>query len=103
MFLFRLARLLGKSVFEIKNSMSHTEINKWALYLSREPDNSVEIQMSLLTQIAVNMMSSKSKSTVEDFLITRYKEHKEVTVETIVEDRPTSDQVKLAFGAFIYK
>lgn len=74
MFLFRLAKLLGKSVFELENTMSMSELREWAEFLSKEPVNSVEVQLALLTTIVANMMGGKKK--IDDFLITSYKEDK---------------------------
>lgn len=71
--LFRVARLLGKSVFEIETTMSNRELGEWAEYLHLEPSNSVEIQLALLTTVASNIMGGKKG--IDDFLITNYKPH----------------------------
>lgn len=67
--------MLGKTVFEIENTMSINELREWAEYLSQEPVNSTEIQLALLTSVAANMMGGKSK--IDDFLITSYKPPKD--------------------------
>lgn len=73
--MFRLASLLGKTVREIECTMSINELEGWAEFLSREPNNSVEIQLALLTTVVANMMGGKKK--IDDFLITEYKPPKE--------------------------
>lgn len=76
--MLRLAKVLGKTVHEIENTMSVSELKKWAVYLSQEHSNSIEIQLALLTTVVANAMGGKAK--IEDFLVTQYKvETKKVT------------------------
>lgn len=52
--------------------MSVNEINEWAEYLSKEPSNSTEIQLALLSHIVASFAGNK-KSSLENMLITNYK------------------------------
>ena len=81
-FLFRLARLLGKTVRELTTTMSVGELHGWYKYLSLEPANSVEIQSALIAQVANNAMGGKAK--LKDMLITSYESRKEKTVDDLV-------------------
>lgn len=76
--------MLGKTVFELENTMSINELREWSEYLSKEPVNSIEIQLSLLTTVVTNMMGEKKN--IEDFLITQYKPRKNINVEYATED-----------------
>lgn len=98
MFLFRLARLLGKTVRELTTTMSVGELHGWSKYLSLEPSNSIEIQSALIAQVANNAMGGKAK--LKDMLITTAESRKEKTVEDMVRERPNDNAVKLAFGIF---
>lgn len=55
--------------------MSMSELHSWVEYLSKEPTNSIEIQLALLTTVVANMMGGKKK--LDDFLITAYKPEKD--------------------------
>lgn len=76
--------------------MSMSELHQWALYLSLEPHNSVEIQTALVAQVANNAMGGKAK--LEDMLITQHREKKDEN--DLVASRPSDDAVMAAFGIF---
>ena len=69
--MLRLCRMLGKTLYELEATMTKSELKKWAIYMSKEPSNSVELQLALLTTVASNMMGGKHK--LDDFYITQYK------------------------------
>lgn len=83
-------------MLEIKNQMTSAELHGWSQYLSLEPDNSSEIQMALVAQVANNAMGGKAS--LKDMLITRHSKPK--TVEDEMASRPDDNAVKLAFGIF---
>lgn len=76
--MLRLCRMLGKTLNELEHTMTKSELKKWAIYMSKEPSNSIELQLALLTTVAANAMGGKSK--LNDFYITEYKIEKEVEV-----------------------
>ena len=52
------------------NSMSEDEYQNWFLYIQKHETSTVnEIQMAVLTNIAMSFAGSKKKTTYRDFLI----------------------------------
>ena len=79
--------------------MTASELHGWAKYLSLEPSNSVEIQTALVAQVANNAMGGKAS--LQDMLITSHAAKKEKTIDDMVSERPSDNEIRLAFQAFV--
>lgn len=87
--LFRVARTLGKTVFEIEHTMSYRELLEWDKYFAQEPHNSTDVQLALLTTVLANV--NGNKKSISDFLITQY---------ATQEEKPLFEPEENVFAAF---
>ena len=60
--------MLGRTVAELKATLSISELQGWVAYLALEPSNSNELQSTLIAQMINNSNGGKAK--FEDLLIT---------------------------------
>jgi len=62
---------MGRSVEELKNSMSYEELLDWVEYTKHQPflDDIVEVQLAKMMYIVSSALGGKSK--FEDFLMTK--------------------------------
>jgi hypothetical protein len=79
-----MALALGKTVYELENSMSMSELSEWAEYLSIYPlhEDRNEMQLAVISKIHASASDSLK---VEDFLISGAKEQKKLSKEELNE------------------
>ena len=79
-----MALALGKTVYELENSMSMSELSEWAEYLSIYPlhEDRNEMQLAVISKIHASASDSLK---VEDFLISGAKKQKKLSKQELNE------------------
>lgn len=88
--------MLGRTVAELKATLSISELQGWVAYLALEPSNSNELQSTLIAQMINNSNGGKAK--FEDLLITDAMSNyrRTTTTTTFASD----DDVRAVFSIF---
>ena len=89
--------MLGRTVAELKATLSISELQGWVAYLALEPSNSNELQSTLIAQMINNSNGGKAK--FEDLLITdAMSNHKRTNADS--KHFASDDDVKAVFSIF---
>lgn len=81
--MFRLALKLGRTVAELRATMSARELSEWAVFWRREPfgDHALDLRLSTITAAVVNVNRAKGQpATRPEAFVLRYEtaaEHQE--------------------------
>lgn len=97
-FTFKLAIALGKTVEEIENTMTHSELQEWGEYVAEYPlpADVSEIQMATLSfLISITNGGKKSKSNISDFIVSG-KNAKQTSASRSVLDMSADELDRLA-------
>lgn len=74
--MFRVAKDLGKTVYQLSQEMSYRELMEWAVYYERVEANRVDKRDVYLARIAY-MLCGDEKAKLKDFILCFDKEKKE--------------------------